>query len=353
MAKQNIEYDLLRTLKKIRKDELYYTILKIINGKYRFENEYLNSVSHEVILIYLEKFLVISNGFVPKDEKETFEALVYFMENIDQLKFRHLRADIIINLKYNLRVNLATFKGKALTKKTIMKITSLLLFATLAMSMTGMALNANDVEIEYEDFTTVEFDSEFKQKDSILATNNPDNNFVLENTTYKEEINTEPVELSLDDKINIILEDYNLTLEEFDVLCAIAMTEAKTNSYEDTYAVINTIYNRISSKTWVVYISSLWGIDVGGSLYYQAITSGQFVVYENGRYVMNLGIREGDSFQAVIDFLLTKEIKHNYLSFKTSDTDLDEYELFVIGGNKYHNPMLEEDRIVEEEITRA
>ena len=74
---------------------------------------------------------------------------------------------------------------------------------------------------------------------------------------------------------------------------------------------------------------------------------------ENGRYVMNLGIREGDSFQAVIDFLLTKEIKHNYLSFKSSDTDLDEYEQFVIGGNKYHNPMLEEDRIVEEEITRA
>ena len=372
MKKYNVEYGLLKTLKHTEKNELYYTILKIINGKYKFKIEYLNDVPLEIILIYLEKFLAVSNGFVPKNEKETFESLYYFMENIDNLGMKDLNANNLINIKYNLKVSLVKFKGKNLNKKTAIKITNLILFLSLVMGTALKTIDASNEMVIENDENLKGFDSSFVVNDTLISKPVPetDENIIINEDIIsgpievnkddiivkpvdliKEEV-IEPAKLSVDNKIEIILENYNLTMEEFDVLCAIVMTEAKANSYEDAYAVINTMYNRITNKVWVDYISDVWGRDVGRSLYYQAITTGQFVVYENGMYLRNIGVREGDSFQAILDFLLTKDIKHNYLSFKSSDTNLETYEQFVIGGNKYHDPMMEEDRIIEEETAR-
>lgn len=136
-----------------------------------------------------------------------------------------------------------------------------------------------------------------------------------------------------------ILEDYNLSEEEFSVLCAIVMAEAKTNSYNDSYAVINTIYNRTKSIKWSSYVEN------GDNLYSQATFPGQFVVYENGSYLKYLGCEDGDSYQAIIDFLLTEDLAHEYLSFVSKDGDKYGKEQFVEGGNLYYNKMEEDDKV--------
>lgn len=136
-----------------------------------------------------------------------------------------------------------------------------------------------------------------------------------------------------------ILEDYNLSEEEFSVLCAIVMAEAKTNSYNDSYAVINTIYNRTKSIKWSSYVEN------GDNLYSQATFPGQFVVYENGSYLKYLGCEDGDSYQAIIDFLLTKDLAHEYLSFVSKDGDKYGKEQFVEDGNLYYNKMEEDDKV--------
>lgn len=136
-----------------------------------------------------------------------------------------------------------------------------------------------------------------------------------------------------------ILEDYNLSEEEFSVLCAIVMAEAKTNSYNDSYAVINTIYNRTKSIRWSSYVEN------GDNLYSQATFPGQFVVYENGSYLKYLGCEDGDSYQAIIDFLLTEDLAHEYLSFVSKDGDKYGKEQFVEGGNLYYNKMEEDDKV--------
>ena len=62
--------------------------------------------------------------------------------------------------------------------------------------------------------------------------------------------------ITKEDKIDYILNKYNLTKNEFNTLTAIVLSEAQSNSYEDAYAVINTIYNRTHAKNWVRSCSS-------------------------------------------------------------------------------------------------
>ena len=91
-------------------------------------------------------------------------------------------------------------------------------------------------------------------------------------------------EISNNTKLNYILKKYNLTSEQFSILCGIVLSEAEGNSYEDAYAVINTIYNRTHAKNWVRSVNNYFGKGNGTSLYYQAISPRQFTVYSSGSY---------------------------------------------------------------------
>lgn len=152
------------------------------------------------------------------------------------------------------------------------------------------------------------------------------------------------VTLTKEDKINYILENYGLTKEQFKVLSAIVLSEAETNSYEDAYAVINTIYNRTHSKNWVRSVDNTFGKGKGQNLYYQAISPNQFVVYQHGSYKRYLN-SDNIGTDAIIDFLYTEEVKHNYLSFRSHNTYVENYETFSDNGNKYFNEIIEENRI--------
>ena len=99
---------------------------------------------------------------------------------------------------------------------------------------------------------------------------------------------SEPEEITLEDKIENICSEFNLTEEEFNVVCAIVLAESKANSYDDAYA---------------------------------------------------------EGFNAIIDFLTTKKIVHDYLFFRSSDTEVSVFEQFTESGNKYFDVIEENDRI--------
>ena len=151
--------------------------------------------------------------------------------------------------------------------------------------------------------------------------------------------------ITKDDKINYILSKYKLTKNEFNVLSAIVLSEAQSNSYEDAYAVINTIYNRTHAKNWVRSCSSYFGKNNGQSLYYQAIMPNQFVVYQHGTYTKYINRTDLNGYNAIIDFLYDEKIMHNYLSFRANNIVITGSEKFSNMGNNYFNILKEDNKL--------
>lgn len=168
---------------------------------------------------------------------------------------------------------------------------------------------------------------------------------ITTNEVKQRKLDTYTKSITKEDKINSILERYKLTKEQFNILSAIVLSEADKNSYEDTYAVINTIYNRTHSKNWVKSVSNRFGNNKGENLYYQAISPNQFVVYEHGTYKNNLNNTNCVGYNAIIDFLYTEEVMHNYLSFRANNVKVKNSETFSKNGNRYFNQLLDNNRI--------
>ncbi len=144
----------------------------------------------------------------------------------------------------------------------------------------------------------------------------------------------------------IIMQKYNLTEEEFMTVCAVVLSEAAANSYDDAYAVINTIWNRTKSINFINSVNNKMGRDDADSLYVQVICPGQFEVYDTGRYMQKWGVTDEPGYQAIIDFLLTEEPMHNYLYFVGQHCKKDNSVQFVERGNKYFGELKEDDRIL-------
>ncbi len=109
-----------------------------------------------------------------------------------------------------------------------------------------------------------------------------------------------------EEKIETICERYQLTREEFTTIVAVVIAESQGNSYEDAYAVINTIFNRSISAPWIYDVERLQGEGTGTSMYHQVTQYHQFDVYWlTGSYTEYLGAtpEEYPGMQAVIDFL--------------------------------------------------
>ncbi len=145
------------------------------------------------------------------------------------------------------------------------------------------------------------------------------------------------LELTNEDKLKEILNRYNLTKKEFEVVSAITLAEAEYNSYTDAYAVINTIYNRTKNTSWVKSVNNKFGEGKGESLYYQAISPRQFTVYEHGSYKKYLGVTDLEGYQAIIDFLYTEEKMHDYLSFRSNSIKVSGSVSYTAKGNNYFN----------------
>ncbi len=173
----------------------------------------------------------------------------------------------------------------------------------------------------------------------------PTTNVIINRVSITRQDSYTTIVITKEDKIAYILDKYNLTNEQFKVLNAIVLSEAEFNSYEDAYAVINTIYNRTHSKNWVASGNKYFGNNKGENLYYQAIMPNQFVVYQNGTYKKYLNTTDSIGNDAIIDFLYTEDIMHDYLSFRSSYIKISGSVAFSENGNNYFNKLKEENHI--------
>lgn len=181
---------------------------------------------------------------------------------------------------------------------------------------------------------------------SIIIMSNPTYKIYYNKAEYIKMDSYRTITITKDiNKLEYILDKYNLTKDEFNVLCAIVLSEAQSNSYEDAYAVINTIYNRTHSKNWVRSVNGHFGNNKGKSLYYQAISPNQFTVYKSGAYKRHLNEKNSVGYKAIIDFLYTEDILHNYLSFRSHSIKIKNSESFSNKGNNYFNLIQEKNRI--------
>ena len=154
-------------------------------------------------------------------------------------------------------------------------------------------------------------------------------------------VEPEEKELTNEEKIAYILEEYNLTMDQFNVIAAIILAEAQANNYDGAYDIVNALYNRTWSKRWVGYIEGLMNCDTGRNLYTQATALSQFEVYTNGGYLQFLN-NSSDlvGYQAVIDMLYSQESHHNFMSFYADPNEPN--------GTHFHDVLTDEDRIVLE-----
>ena len=351
MKNYNIVKDLIIQLRKIDPENLFYEFLSMVNGNYFFKKDYLNNIPHNVLVINLKKIMDIIKNHP------------YYIENINKLDTIELVYDVLHSLKAKdlkldkqqekefekkiRKVKTDNFFKKA-KKPMIYGVSASILIAFIFFSC-GKNQNQNK-EIKEEIKTEKDIDETFgrentlaveeKYKDKSDEFNNLMKDIVKDGYT----VNNENEEMTKDEKVEYILNEYNLTPKQFEVLCAIVMSEAWVNSYEDAYAVINTIYNRTISKNWVSWIDKNVGENTGVNLYYQATFPDQFVVYQDGVYVKNLGVKEGRAYDAIIDFLMTKEVKHDFLEFRANYCNV-KGEKFDNNGNIYFNLLEEEDRI--------
>lgn len=245
-------------------------------------------------------------------------------------------------------------KFKNMVKKHWDKAISMSLFLSLLCTGLGISKNNDKVAKDKENIEYLFSTSHDFNYDSNIA-------LLGDNFTYRDHTQTISNSITNEDneiiflqnlnkyKIERILEKYELSLEEFNVVVAIVLAESKANSYEDAYAVINTIYNRTKSVRWNASIDNYWHEERGRSLYYQAIHQNQFVVYQSGAYLkyLNDEVCNYPGYQAVIDMLYDEIPMHNYLKFLSSSNTSRYREQFVEGGNNYYSILTDEDLIDE------
>lgn len=145
--------------------------------------------------------------------------------------------------------------------------------------------------------------------------------------------------------IEYICEHYNITFEQFKVICAIIMAEGNpdvTYQYKESYAVTNVLYNRVHSISFINFVDAFNYYD-GHNIFYQAICPNQFEVYQNGNYLNFFGVLSGDSFRGIIDMLISERTMHNYLEFRFANSDILG-ETFTPRGNIYFHILTETDK---------
>lgn len=232
-------------------------------------------------------------------------------------------------------------------KHNMCLVLSTIIFLTSIGFTTDKNQNKNSLK-SINPKTTIEFEDSLIGMGLSSVLNQTFNTMV----PFEPNVKCEQAKLNNEGKKKIILEKYKLTEEQFNIVASIVLSEAKANSYEDAYAVINTMYNRIRSKTWISYTNSVLGENKGKSLYYQAICPNQFVVYQDGIYqkFLNSDMTKQNGYQAIIDLLFEEETKHNYLRFLSAEYPSPERKQFVENGNCYFQTLTKSDTIKEEEM---
>ncbi len=169
-------------------------------------------------------------------------------------------------------------------------------------------------------------------------------------------------EIPMEEKIDYILEKYNLTEEQLLITICTILAEAKHHDinnpseedyiecYIDAYATTTTIYNRTKSSCWVNECNRIMGEGTGTNIYYQTTLNGQFEGYLGNYYqdFLNTDLLQEPGYYAIIDCLYTEDIMHNYLCFRSYTSDEEGKIQFVNKGNRYFSELKVEDLIIEQ-----
>lgn len=154
----------------------------------------------------------------------------------------------------------------------------------------------------------------------------------------------EKITISNEEKIAQILEYWDLTMEQFNIIKATCRHEGGPK-YFDGFTIINNVYNRTISKRWSPNENQR-------NLFYQITRSGQYNSYLKGYYkqFLDLTPEECPAVQAVIDFLYVATLEkpvimHNYLSFSQGSG-----HQFTETKIRFRNPILDEDFLTKDFI---
>lgn len=175
---------------------------------------------------------------------------------------------------------------------------------------------------------------------------------------------SEKVEVTNEEKIEVILNRYNITREQLQTIIAVFTWEAgptreKTEEnekynqdrYQEGLNVTGTLINRICRHANIRDVENYFGEGNGTNIYYQVIYPNAYTPYQNGQYLNFLDATAETEvvFQAVIDCLYDPD-PHIYLGFKGDGFQKDGYVQLVDNGNWYFYEMNADELAVREEF---
>ena len=157
-----------------------------------------------------------------------------------------------------------------------------------------------------------------------------------------------------------VMKYYGISQEELDYVLAGPMAEGIENNYVDVSAAMRTGINRLFSYAWVYHAIDRLNLDVdvnGVTIYHIFKDPKQFAVYDNGRYLQFLGVKDSTGYQAAIDTLYDvitlKDVNadivyHDYLEFQDKGDPIHggySSVQFTRGGNKHYRHIKKSDII--------
>lgn len=119
---------------------------------------------------------------------------------------------------------------------------------------------------------------------------------------------------------------YNLTDNEFNVICAIVAAECDKTK-DDALAVISVILNRCESSAWIN--------SNGTSPYSQATAKNQFVVYQEGTYKKYLGNNCPENVKQAVKDAMNGIRNNDFLSFRSNSSTKYSNNQITRTGNRY------------------
>ncbi len=415
MKTDDIISELFSLLKNQNAEGRLFTLVNILNDFYTFDNEYqeLSNIPKRTIQRYLEIIIMLVNGNTNyRTPEEAVEAFCYNMSDINYIVFRKRL------FQYKVNIIKENFK---LDDKTIQKLGAMILVLSVAASSLAAYINYNKEEVvpdeplksytenislaeeptikadarieellhlaeenekkklmeekEFVELPLTHEQDEVVEEEPIVIEESPESQKIIIDETQSapvkmempsEEIKPQKVYYetsSIDETINYILEKYNITYDQFKTVVAITRAESD-GTYEDAYAVINTMGNRLESEAWRYTARYCYYTEDenhnkvrlildGTNIYDIATSPNQFVVYEKGYYKRYLDTNDGPVFNAVVDYLTTRKRMHDYTYFLAHEcTTPEPSERFSDRGNNYYHIPPEEDRIYEEGRTQ-
>ena len=376
-------------------------ICDLLNAKYDYtKHSSLSRMSKTDFIMAVEKTLMMGSGYKIKpttklplikyNQEELTNVIKFFIINVERISPRRIQNNTKLSKDYDRvilksRINRILYKynlprrvaALALSLVVVMTIRTLILKTNASLedeqiiSSTSIETMApvSTTELEFEEPTISDRELELVTEAVIDEITN--NSFletkmdaIRQRSTMqsevrypKAEVEPESVVITLEDKNVKILDYFGISVEELAKIHAIVIAEGvplefgEPRVYNEQRNVINTLYNRSNSKSWVAFADIFPSMQGRGTnIFVQATIPEQFVVYQEGLYLDYLG----QESPAVTDYLYSIAMgeiveDHGYLSFKAASTPVAGGIQLVENGNWHHAPFEEGDKIVVED----